>query len=132
MGCDARIKFKTIDGKEIQSQEWPCLPKNYDIRSHPPDEDGATHTVDLNGLRYYAEGYERGPWPVIAHILMVLFASDGVEKVWYNGDYDEKDRECTVGDVLRISKIYMEQGTRPYDGRPLRQIAGESFGVRDD
>lgn len=116
MGIDAKILFKVKNGKHFDNF---LIPFNYseicaEDYSEKENSLGATHFVDFYE-RFYGPGYERGPWPTICGILMELFASGSVEKVWYGGD-DFID-EITPSDILDFSKHYMEHGCRPYYDR---------------
>ena len=79
-------------------------------------DSGATHEVWCDGHRYYGIGYERGPWPIIAGVLMSLFASPNISRVWYFGDISdiENSEPITREEVARISMHYMKHGERPY------------------
>lgn len=112
MGIDACIYFKTHNGEEPTLCH--SLPQGCIIR--PAREwaiEGATHEVD-QPWRYYGPGYERGPWPLISTVLMVLHASLDVQQVWYFGDTCGGDEPFTSSDVIEFSKHYMAEGTRPY------------------
>lgn len=70
MGVDACIYFKTRNGDEptlCDSLPYGC--SMVDAKEWAPD--GATHEID-QCWRYYGPGYERGPWPSIAAVLMAL------------------------------------------------------------
>lgn len=116
MGIDAEIHFE-LDSLDEPTDLW--LPSECQLLNfcHFTLSE-ATHTVD-NGFRYYGIGYERGPWPKICGILMSLFASKNVKRVWYFGDNlpcltDNNINPITVEDVLEISRHYMTYGERPY------------------
>ena len=114
MGVDACIYFKTKEGKDptlCHNFEGEKYPKIVESPDWAPKE--ATHEVD-NWWRYYGPGYERGPWPKIAEVLMELFASEDVEKVWYMGDCDDTEKEFTKEEVLYFTAQYMLHGDRPY------------------
>lgn len=115
MGLDAVIYFRAAQGLDQEDLET-YLPSGFDMGPAPehcaeeyPD---ATHKLDCV-CRYYGDGYERGPWPHIAAALMVLFASRGVERVWYGND-GAGPWEIKPGDILRLSEHYMSVGCRPY------------------
>jgi len=112
MGIDACIYFKTFSGGEPTlcdplpescsislADSWAC--------------EGSTHQID-QCWRYYGPGYERGPWPRIAAVLMALHASKDVEAVWYFGDCSEEDEPFTPQRVQEFSAHYMANGDRPY------------------
>ena len=114
MGVDACIYVKTRDGNEPElcdslpsgctvqaAREWAC--------------EGATHEIE-QCWRYYGPGYERGPWPSIAAVLMALHASPNVETVWYFGDFSDGDEPFTPQRVHEFSAHYMAEGDRPYRG----------------
>ena len=118
MGIDAQIAFKAQGSIELERD----LPIGYEIttaREYVSSGDGkapgATHEIRTME-RYYGPGYERGSWPRLCGALMLLHACPAVEKVWYGGDCDYSIPECTVDDVLQISRHFMEHGERPYRG----------------
>lgn len=117
MGLDALIYCKTTDGEFPNYDDVAYAAPGWAVKakrqgdSHAPED--ATHEVDVNGARYYGEGYERGPWPRLAAALMALFASTNVEKVWYGSDCDDVP-EVVVGDVLFLCGYFMRCGHRPY------------------
>lgn len=115
MGVDACIYFRTAD--EAQPALCDSLPSDCEIRGageYGPD--GATHEVG-NCWRYYGPGYERGPWPRIAAVLMALHASQNVSAVWYYGDCSGGSEEpFTPEQVHEFSAHYMKEGDRPYRG----------------
>ena len=125
MGIDACIYVKTSDGQEPQL----CDPLPNDCRVCPVDPryqgyecEGATHEIDQH-WRYYSPGYERGPWPSIAAVLLALHASPNVETVWYFGDCSDGDQPFTPERVQEISAHYMKEGDRPYRGpRPAAKV----------
>ncbi len=75
----------------------------------------ATHYVD-NPYRYYGPQYERGPWGMIAAILLELHAHPDVDAVYYGGDNFDSFEEFPMAKVLEMCKYFAEWGTRPYDG----------------
>jgi len=112
MGIDASIYLKTRDGNE------PTLPNQLPggCRMLPVADwapEGATHAID-QWWRYYGRGYERGPWPTIAAVLMTLHASPDVETVWYFGDSNDGDDPFTPERVQELCAHYMREGHRPY------------------
>lgn len=111
MGIDVNIYFASTDGNEPTDLYLPESIGNIEPYTGAGD---ATHEV--NSLsRYYGIGYERGPWVQICGVLMSLFASTNVSKVWYCGDgYPDEHHPVTIDDVLKISRHYMENGERPY------------------
>ena len=125
MGLDTTIYFRAKPGFDVE--KFDCyLPGGFEMKPIPdycadeyPD---ATHELDC-GHRYYGEGYERGPWPHIAAALMILFASEGVERVWYGSDCSGPS-EIKPEDVLKTSAYYMANGRRPYY-RPFQANAGD-------
>jgi hypothetical protein len=119
MGVDVRIWFKTKDGQEPALER--SLPHGYSIVAADVNAclHGATHEIDTYA-RFYGKGYERGPWPAICAVLMLLHACETVEKVWYDGDTCESPRECPPERVIEISWHYMQYGERPYNGRMIR------------
>ena len=114
MGLDALIYVRTRGGHNPTLCD--SLPPGFVIQ--PSDGYGpstATHEVK-QGLRYYAPGYERGPWPVLCAALMALMAGQNVEAVWYGSDCEDTPTEITAGKINLISAHYMEHGDRPYRG----------------
>lgn len=113
MGVDARIYFEQTGDLDFE-RSFPSGFSVDELREcqrelHP----GATHEVD-SGSRYYGEGYERGSWPDICAVLMLLHACLGVGKVWYGGDSCETISEFGIDDVLETSRHFMLHGERPY------------------
>lgn len=115
MGVDVEMYVETSDGAE-PADLW--LPEGWTIhepRSWERDA-GATHSIGTL-CRYYGIGYERGPWPMIGGVLMSLFASPNVKRVWYFGDHSSLDEgmpPMTREEVSLISEHYMLHGERPY------------------
>jgi hypothetical protein len=112
MGIDALIYFKTFNGSEPHLCD--ALPQGCSLR--PADSfacAGSTHSVDQL-WRYYGPGYERGPWPHIAAVLMTLHASPDVEAVWYYGDCEDGCEPFTPQLVQKFTDHYMSNGDRPY------------------
>ena len=114
MGIDACIYCKTSDG------EAPRLCDNLPdrtkiITAREWTQESCMHEI-LQPWRYYGPGYERGPWPLIAAVLMILFASENAETVWYFGDDLDFDGDdpFTSEQVAEFSKHYMKHGNRPY------------------
>jgi len=114
MGIDACIYVKTKDGKEpvfCDSLPNECALVDADVFA----PDGATHEIDQN-YRYYSQGYERGSWPRIAHILMMCFASENIEEIWYFGD-THNESKITRAEVNELNAHYMSVGNRPYSNK---------------
>jgi hypothetical protein len=116
MGVDACIYFKTRDGFEPPGLGTlglgTLLPSKCPIIAAVDDfVESATHEIDQN-WRYYGPGYERGPWPIIAAVLMALHASHDVETVWYFGDCFGEDGPFTPQQVLAFTAHYMATGRR--------------------
>lgn len=114
MGIDVEIYYESTNGLEPVDL---ILPEGWSIRPvcDYEREFGATHSLN-NLLRYYGFGYERGPWGIICGVLMQLFASPNVNRVWYFGDCSnlEDVHPIEIEDVLEISRHYMLNGERPY------------------
>jgi hypothetical protein len=103
MGVDAYIYFEQVGDLDFRSN-FPC---GYFVE--PASLSGlpfVTHEV-VNYSSFYNIGYERGCWADICAVLMLLHACPGVGLIWYFGDCDKKYTECTIDDVLRISKHFM-------------------------
>lgn len=113
MGIDACIYVKTSDGQEPAVCD--SLPPGCRVVATAFFE-RATHEIDQR-FRYYGPGYERGPWPSIAAVLMALYAAPNVEAVWYFGDCHDEDEPFTREQVLEFSEHYMTVGDRPYRNR---------------
>jgi hypothetical protein len=112
MGVDAEIYLKSKDGKEPEL-EWN-LPNGY--RISPANKwapEGATHEIET-AVRYYGANYERGPWPYISAVLMLLLASEDVEIVWYGGNCYDSMQICTPETVRELNDHFMAHGNRPF------------------
>jgi len=108
MGIDACIYCKTNDGKEPKLCD--SLPNGATmIASGEWGPEGATHEVCVP-WRYYSPGYERGPWPNTAAVLMALHACKNVEIVWYFGDCSDVDAPFTPERVQEYNAHYMANG----------------------
>ena len=119
MGIDVEIYFTAEGGPselDIPSGFGSVVPTPDYIK----EETGATHCISTL-CRYYGIGYERGNWPQICGILMSLFASPEVKKIWYFGDcFDlENCTPITIEEILTISYHYMLNGGRPYHDRAV-------------
>jgi hypothetical protein len=116
MGANACIYFSSK--KEAPNFEWGLLEENVIKKVDKFAPEGATHEVVIFGNnRFYGVYYERGVWPRYAAILMELFASPDVTKVWYFSDYDELPGPIEKEDVISLTKHYMDFGCRPYRGK---------------
>ena len=112
MGINARIYCKTTDGKEPELCD--NLPNDAAITTAGEwAQEGSTHEIDML-WRYYGPGYERGPWPKIAAVLMALHACSNVETVWYFGGCSDSDAPFTPERVQEYNEHYMVNGDRPY------------------
>lgn len=115
MGLDAVILFRADPDFRVDQID-SYLPTGFEIRAVPDyiasEYPEATHEVD-QGFRYYSPGYERGPWPLIASVLMSLLATPGVRQVWYGSDCNRAD-PITPDRVVEITEYYMLNGRRPY------------------
>ncbi len=115
MGTDADIHFNTKSGNP---PELFSMPPGFDIVVSTNTFDNVSPKFYVhNYSRYYNVGYERGNWPAICSALMILFQSEDVTEIYYNGDGSESVREITIEDVLEISRHFMQNGTRPYQQR---------------
>lgn len=114
MGLDVVIGFKTK-----QEGNVPDIPMDSADEFKVIDAGNGVYSISTYA-RFYGIGYERGPWPFICGILMYLLQHENVETVWYQSDCDETDRICTIDDVLKISRHYMENGERPYRSKFIR------------
>lgn len=119
MGLDAQIFFRLKDGHQapkfppIFGFTWKVAPADPDLS--PP---GSTHKIHTL-CRYYGPGYERGLWPALCAILMLLHADESIERVWYGDDGDDECAlpECPPERVLELSAHYMKHGHRPYEAK---------------
>lgn len=119
MGVDAKIFVHTTDGK-LPKLDF-ALPDGVSFR-RPSDhwsdrvdlfDPRPTFEVD-NMWRYYEVGYERGPWPDIAAVIMHLLAAANVDVVWYDGDSSRDLRRVDADRLRDITEWWLESGTRPY------------------
>jgi hypothetical protein len=122
MGVDACIFIKVKDGARDIRLERP-LPDRFSLAPRDgemdkdwfPDE--STHEVD-NPCRFYGPGYERGPWPTLCGVLMVLLNSPDIETVWYFGDdlHTGDLGPFTVDRLIQYTRHYVEYGERGWYG----------------
>ena len=113
MGVDAVIFFEATGELDLERE----MPNGF-VVSEAADwekELGATHSIDTYS-RYYGKGYERGSWPDICSVLMLLFACPNVKRVWYGGDSSDPP-EISREQVNEISMHFMLHGERPYRSR---------------
>lgn len=112
MGIDAQIYLKADN--DAPEFEWP-LPNGYTLQPADPERapTGATHEV-YTLSRYYGPGYERGPWPDLCAVLMLLHACPSVQTVWYGGDNTDDAPECPPTRVQELAAHFMTYGCRPY------------------
>lgn len=116
MGVDVELYFEKTGDLEFE-RDFPAGWEVCEIRDDKKEEhEGATHECDTLS-RLYSDGYERGSWPDICAVLMLLFACPGVGRVWYGGDSYDTIPEVTPDDVLELSRHFMEHGERPYRSR---------------
>jgi len=128
MGVDVTISIKpktiTRDGIKALNQEIYHRFKN-DISSEYPeswelqwtDEDQA-YTM-RSFMRYYGEGYERGPFPTI--FALVMFIKDAIpdgDDVFYYGDYSELEdaSPTTYAELRELFAHWVKNGHKPYLG----------------
>jgi hypothetical protein len=118
MGLHVTIYFKATDSFSLVDS----LPADFSISAIEQglfsvnETYGIDATHSVNQLeRYYAEKHERGDWPAIASVLMILHATEGIEKVRYGGD--DFTSEMTPKRVTELCLYYMENGHRPYINR---------------
>lgn len=109
MGCNVSIYFELKSGD---------VPEEFEIRwkkmSEPNDDfPKATHMDDMCLLRFYAPGYERGPWPIIGGSLLSLLADPDVGVVYYSPD-GERSAPLTLEGWHKINRHYIENQDRPY------------------
>lgn len=116
MGLDTVIAFKLRAGASEDVLRAFMLPPDFSIIPKPGyfDISEATHEVS-NPWRYYGVGYERGPWPYIACVLMQLMQCPEIEKVYY-GDDCSGPEEIQPALVAMLNMHYMMHGRRPYTG----------------
>lgn len=121
MGLDTTIYFRA-NAEFTEDKLEHYLPvgftvvpmPRYDLAMYPY----ATHELHT-GHRYYGEGYPRGPWPHICAALMILFATESVERVWYGSDCSGPE-EIRPADIIRISLYYMGNGRGCYRTPPAK------------
>lgn len=112
MGVDACIYFKTRTGQ--MPDHLYSLPNGATVvDANEFAVAGSTHEI-YQCWRYYGPGYERGPWPFIAAILIELMANEDVETVWYFGDSNDSDDPFTQERLEQYTRHYIEHGDRPY------------------
>lgn len=111
MGLDAEIYFlpKKADPDFYLPPGFALVP----VSDHEYLPEGVWE-VDCGCCRYYAQGYERGPWPALAAVLMTLIACPDVEKVWYGHDSDDCPFPVDAEIVNAISLHYMKVRDTPY------------------
>lgn len=115
MGIDAMIFFKSEKDEPIFARDLSCATFKKLTTDDYTWASGATHRVHLSGNdRFYGKHYEPGVWPVIAGVLMELFASPDITAVYYGGDSFDEILEITPSEVCEISLHYMKVGNRPY------------------
>lgn len=112
MGIDALIMCKGIPPQEpeyigLLGRMVPITPDDYLADIQPE----ATHRLDT-GCRHYGIGYERGPWPKLAAVLMELMSTPTVEKVWYGGD--EWANVMTPEGLQVLNEHFIKHGHRPH------------------
>lgn len=89
MGIDAAIYISVADeyGQELDDLADGVFTRRVTDPDDAADAPrGATHEV-IVPWRYYDDGYERGPWPLLAGVLMALLANPHIHAVWYGGDH---------------------------------------------
>lgn len=109
MGIDVELYFEKIGDLTF---EWGFPPgwNVVDISARKKEDfPDATHEFDTLS-RYYGKRYERGCWPDICAVLMLLHACPGVGKVWYGGDSGIGVFECSPDDVVNLSRHFMKIG----------------------
>jgi hypothetical protein len=123
MGVDALIYIHTTDGQD-PSIEFGLPPGVESVRRCDNDDFLAdaigehcgvrpTHEV-RTGWRHYGPGYERGPWPDIAAVLMRLMQAPNVDIVWYDGDSGWELARMDASRLLEITTHWLANGTQPY------------------
>ena len=126
MGVDATIFVHTTDGLPPDIEFAASRPVRFD-ECDPAGSVGAgrvdaiersdgvrpTHQVH-NGWRYYGPGYERGPWPDIASMILYLLAAENVDVVWYDGDSGWGSVRIDRERLDAINEHWIKNGTRPY------------------
>jgi hypothetical protein len=104
MGADVKMYFRWKPGKRVDlwvMDGFQLIAGDY---AH-----GATHQLD-SSYRYYGKDYERGPWPIICAQLMVLFADEDVEAVWYfadETDIEGTEEPTTKEEVIELCRHFM-------------------------
>lgn len=68
--------------------------------------------------RYYGEGYERGPWPVIHNAVVVMRAAFPGLPVYYGGDTRDEGSPATDERLAELWAHWLgPRGTDYYDSR---------------
>lgn len=132
MGVDATIFFDPgvpMTDREVEIANWRLIEATGDRGySTPPrlidrveEENGYRHDYETGaafqirtGDRYYGPGYERGPWPQIASVLMWLLLNYPNGKVWYGGDSGDTLPQATIETIAETWKHWAEHGGVPY------------------
>jgi len=121
MGVDAMIFVHTTDGCDPKVG-FP--PNNVSFRDCE-DESGLADAIEKsdglrpthevrNHWRYYGPGYERGPWPDIASLILYLLAAENVDAVWYDGDSGWGSVRIDRERLEEINDHWIKNGNRPY------------------
>jgi hypothetical protein len=92
-GLDAWIYFESeVEEPKVQADSKVVW--DVELLSALPQPgqspDSATHWVNI-GSRYYGKDYERGHWPELCEVLMLLFSSPDIKRVWYGNEYGVYD-----------------------------------------
>ena len=114
MGLDADIYFRsTQPGEPELAGELPAGCKVAPRPRWAPK--GATHHVEPY-TRLYREDYERGNWPRLCAVLLVLHATLGIDEVWYGCslDYDPVTL-CPPDRLQELSAHWIEHGNGPWE-----------------
>jgi hypothetical protein len=119
VGIDVEIYFEA-DGEP--SELWHTDRFSMQEADDYERKFGPTHKLSTHA-RYYGPHYERGCWPEICGVLLSLFASQNVKRVWYFGDCSDLDTQepTTLDDVFAICRHYAAHAHRPYNDPDYRK-----------
>lgn len=81
--------------------------------------------IDMGGARYYAPGYERGPWPEIAVCIMATVAAFPNCVVHYGGDSDWESPIVDEDVLTNTWAHYLGPNWDDYHNAPGRGFGGD-------
>lgn len=124
MGIDVGIAIKVREGGDLPSN-YGIVEGDFEYLSQQDDDWRSDElpfaNAELSSMtRYYGVGYERGPWPDIAALLLQLLINPDIEGVWYYGDHTSAHEQyhfVTVDTINKMNRHYVSVGHEPYRGR---------------